>query len=136
MEEVCRALEAVLKQPELSPPSFRRIWRDVKPDAGPKLPTRVVIDNYTAQGMTIIDVFAHDRLGLLYTISRALYDLRLNVHIAKIATSLDQVVDVFYVTDLDTGEKIQDAERCATINSRLLAAIGHLELGNDSAAKS
>ncbi len=126
-DDVCRALEAVLKQPEISPPSFRRIWQEVKPDNGPKLPTRVVIDNYTAQNMTILDVFAHDRLGLLYTISRALYDLRLSVHIAKISTYLDQVVDVFYVTDLDSGEKIQNSERCKAIESTLLAAIGRLE---------
>lgn len=134
MEEVCRALESVLKQPGFTRPAFRRVWQEVKPDTGPKLPTKVVIDNHTAHKMTIIDVFAHDRLGLLYAISRTLYDLGLSVHIAKIATYLDQVVDVFYVTDLATGEKIRSPERCAQIESSLLTAIGNLE--NSSAAPS
>lgn len=126
-EEVCRALELSLKQSGFTPPTFRRIWQEVKPDAGPKLPTKVVIDNRTAKAMTIIDIFAHDRLGLLYTISRTLFDLGLSVHIAKISTYLDQVVDVFYVTDLSTGEKVQSPERCAQIETALLAAIGKLE---------
>lgn len=126
-DEICRALEGVLKQPGFTPPSFRRVWQEAKPDAGPKLPTKVVIDNHTAQKMTIIDVFAHDRLGLLYTISRTLYDLSLSVHIAKISTYLDQVVDVFYVTDLTSGEKIHSPERCAQIEESLLGAIGQLE---------
>ena len=126
-EQVCRALESILNQPEISTPSFRRIWQEAKPDSTPKLPTRVVIDNLTAQHMTVIDVFAHDRLGLLYTISRSLFDLGLSVHIAKIATYLDQVVDVFYVTDLDRGEKIQNPDRCKEIEKTLLAAIERLE---------
>lgn len=125
--EVREALKAVLKQSSPPPPNFRRLWGAQSPPANPRLPTRVVIDNQTAQNMTIIDVFAHDRLGLLYTISRTLYELRLNVHVAKISTYLDQVVDVFYVTDLDSGGKITCPERCETIQQRLLEAIERVE---------
>jgi [protein-PII] uridylyltransferase len=82
------------------------------------LPTRIVIDNNSSDRSTIIDVFAHDRPGLLYTISRTLYELGLSVMLAKIATHLDQVVDVFYVTDAD-GRKITDRERLRTIHTEL-----------------
>jgi [protein-PII] uridylyltransferase len=127
MEEVCRALENVLKEPSIKLPTFRKVWSENKANAGPKLPTRVVIDNQTAQNMTVIDVFAHDRLGLLYTISRTLVELNLSVHIAKISTYLDQVVDVFYVTDRNSGGKVSDLSRCILIEEALLSTIHHLE---------
>jgi [protein-PII] uridylyltransferase len=49
-----------------------------------------------------------------------------SVVLAKIATHLDQVVDVFYVTDLD-GEKITDGDKLKAIQNDLLAAIGEFE---------
>ena len=42
--------------------------------------------------------------------------------LAKIGTYLDQVVDVFYVTD-QAGRKIDDESRLEQIRARLLAAI-------------
>ena len=74
------------------------------------LPTRVRIDNSTSDRYTIIDVFASDRTGLLYTIARTIFELGLSVSLAKIGTYLDQVVDVFYVTD-QAGRKIDDESR-------------------------
>jgi len=42
---------------------------------------------------------------------------------ARIATHLDQVLDVFYVTD-QAGHKIEDEARLAEIRERLLEVIG------------
>ncbi len=81
-------------------------------------PVRVAIDNSSSNRCTIIDVFAHDRLGLLYTVSRAIYELDLSVVLAKISTQLDQVVDVFYVTDLH-NQKIMDETRLNSIRETL-----------------
>ena len=91
-----------------------------------RLPTQVRIDNSTSDRFTIIDVFASDRMGLLYTISRTLFEMGLSVSLAKIGTYLDQVVDVFYVTD-QAGNKSADEERLARIRDRLFEAIGQLE---------
>ena len=63
------------------------------------LPLRVVVDNESSDRYTVIDVFAHDRPGLLYAITRALYELNLSVALSKIATHFDQVLDVFFGTD-------------------------------------
>jgi len=52
-----------------------------------------------------------------------LFELGLSVSKAKIGTHLDQVVDVFYVSDQQTGRKIDDEVRLAEIRRRLLAAI-------------
>ena len=86
------------------------------------MPTRVLVDNENSESHTIIDVFAHDRRGLLYTITRTLFELGTSVWVAKIGTYMDQVVDVFYVTDAE-GDKIVEEGTLQGIRSRLLEAI-------------
>lgn len=60
---------------------------------------RVVIDNVASELYTIIEIFANDRPGLLYDITRTLADFEINIHRAKISSDGDQVVDVFYTMD-------------------------------------
>ncbi|MEX0818230.1 MAG: [protein-PII] uridylyltransferase [Pirellulaceae bacterium] len=127
LKEVCRKLEMSLSTASSDGPSFQRTWSrqaDGSPEIG-RLPTRVRIDNDTSEQYTIIDIFAHDRTGLLYSISRAIFQLGLSVHGAKIGTHLDQVVDVFYVTS--AGKKVQDQDRIDEIRARLLEAISTVE---------
>jgi [protein-PII] uridylyltransferase len=88
--------------------------------------TRVVIDNDSSERFTIIDVFAHDRRGLLYTIAALLLELGLSVSLAKISTHLDQVLDVFYVTDRDGG-RLQDDGRLAEIQRVMTERIEDFE---------
>lgn len=124
LEEVQRTLVQSLLNPSGVPPSFRRTWR-IGGEASlpvPGVPTRVSIDNSTSQQFTIIDIFSHDRTGLLYAITRTLFELDLSVGRAKIGTFLDQVVDVFYVSDLQ-GRKIRDEQRLADIRQRLLQVV-------------
>jgi len=82
----------------------------------------VQIDQETSDQFTIIDVFAEDRQGLLSVIARTLFDLGLSIHAARIATRLDQVVDVFYVTG-PHGEKIVDGTACEQIRNALRQAV-------------
>ncbi|MEZ6071573.1 MAG: [protein-PII] uridylyltransferase [Pirellulales bacterium] len=121
LEEVHRSLVAALCNETPTPPSFRRTWQGEHPFPPPKVPTRIRFDNNTSQQFTIIDVFTHDRAGLLYSITRALFELGLSISVAKIATHLDQVVDVFYVTD-EGGNKVSEHAQHA-IRERLLAEI-------------
>ena len=81
-------------------------------------PTEVQVDNETSDRFTIVDVFADDRQGLLYVITSAIFRLGLSVHAARISTRLDQVADVFYVTDLN-GAKITDGARLEAIRAGL-----------------
>lgn len=90
------------------------------------LPMRVVIDNKSSDRYTVIDVFAHDRPGLLYAITRELYELKLSVILAKIATHFDQVLDVFYVTDAKQ-RKIDDVERLKSIRDMLTHQLAEFE---------
>jgi [protein-PII] uridylyltransferase len=123
LEEVSRRLTAALKGDRQ--PAFRRLWSSIKQENRKTLeqwPTRVRVDNSTSDRYTILDIFASDRSGLLYTIARTLFELDLSVSLAKIGTYLDQVVDVFYVTDA-AGRKISSEARLEIVHARLLKAI-------------
>ncbi|HSR11835.1 MAG TPA: HD domain-containing protein, partial [Thermodesulfobacteriota bacterium] len=87
-----------------------------------RLPTRVEIDNSVSDFFTVIEVFTHDRPGLLFEVAQKLFDLGLNLWMARIATKADQVVDVFYVQDL-SGAKVQDEEKIAAIKKELLEGL-------------
>jgi [protein-PII] uridylyltransferase len=88
----------------------------------PKFPTRVEIDNEVSVDYTVIDIYAHDKVGLLYSITATLSELGLYIGVSKISTKVDQVADVFYVRDI-FGHKITSEEKLAEIKSRLKQAI-------------
>ena len=85
-------------------------------------PTEVQIDNEISDHFSVIDVFADDKQGLLFVIARAIFELGLSVHSARIGTRLDQVVDVFYVTN-STGEKVLAPEVCSGIQDSIQKAV-------------
>jgi [protein-PII] uridylyltransferase len=87
-----------------------------------EVPARVEFDNVVSDRCTVIDIRAQDRLGLLYVIASTLSGLELDVTLAKIATEVDQAVDVFYVTE-KTGRKVEGADRMEAIRLALVHAI-------------
>jgi [protein-PII] uridylyltransferase len=94
-----------------------------KPQPRPReVPARVEFDNVVSDRSTVIDIRALDRLGLLYVIASTLSGLGLDVTLAKIATEVDQAVDVFYVTEKD-GRKVEGEARMETIRQALVHAI-------------
>jgi [protein-PII] uridylyltransferase len=84
--------------------------------------TRVEFDNVVSDRYTVIDVRAQDRLGLLYVIASTLSDMDVDVALAKIATEVDQAIDVFYVTEKD-GRKVEEESRMEAIRQTLVHAI-------------
>ena len=68
---------------------------------------------------TIIEVFTYDFPGLLFNITDALFNCDLNIWVAKIATKADQVVDVFYVRDLN-GQKVDSEDQVESIKMAIL----------------
>ncbi|MCR4415730.1 MAG: HD domain-containing protein, partial [Thermoguttaceae bacterium] len=123
LEEIQRSLvESLLTEGKR--PRFRRVWQPgaTQQPAAATAPTRVHIDNHTSDRYTIIDVVTFDRRGLLYAITRTLFELGYSVWRAKIGTYLDQVVDVFYVTD-QSGAKVESAHHLQETRRRLLEVI-------------
>ena len=106
------------------PPKVRRLWSDGQASRQAGLSTlahRVEFEN-AASRHTIVEVYTFDRRGLLYRLAQRIHDRGLTIHSARIATYLDQVVDVFYVTDRQ-GNKVTDAERLTEIRSSLLEVV-------------
>jgi [protein-PII] uridylyltransferase len=138
IDEVTRTLIDALKTPRGEQPTFRRLWAEESRSGNTpamRLPTQVRVDNSSSDRYTILDIFAHDRMGLLFTITRSIFEQGLSVHIAKIGTYLDQVVDVFYVTD-QKGAKIADDFRLYEIRMQLKKEIEAFTSGEINASSS
>jgi len=103
-----------------------RRWR-------PQVPTEVVVDNENSDHFTILDVNSQDRVGALFVIANVLYRLGLSIHLAKITTNVDHILDVFYVTD-EAGRKITDPGRIQEIRAVIFAGLGELAEREKAAA--
>ncbi len=81
--------------------------------------TDVLLDEASSDEFLVVEVYAPDQVGLLHRIADALFKLGLEIHQAKISTTINQVLDVFYVTET-SGRK---STRGAEIRSRVLEAL-------------
>lgn len=94
--------------------------------------TEVIADNAVSDDYTVLDVITRDRVGVLFTITHTLHRLGLVIHIAKITTQVNQVLDVFYVTD-EGGAKIVDPGRLEHVRAEIAEQL-RLLAGPDPAA--
>jgi [protein-PII] uridylyltransferase len=85
-------------------------------------PVTVTVDNDASDFFTVIEVGAPDRLGLLYDMTRTLSELELDVHLAKVATYTDRVIDAFYVRDA-LGRKVIEPESVSAIERSMRALL-------------
>ena len=107
------SLEYRLEQKRVSPLSV--------PSRAPKARSKVRVDFDASDFYTVVEIAAPDRLGLLHDLARALASLRLEVHLARIATSAGRIHDSFYVRSED-GQKLSDPAQAEGIKKALLAA--------------
>jgi [protein-PII] uridylyltransferase len=84
---------------------------------------RVKTDNISSARMTVLDVRAPDRPGLLYAIAEALHGAGASIELARIATEGNRATDAFYVVDAYSRGKFVDPERIAEIESAVRTAI-------------
>jgi [protein-PII] uridylyltransferase len=85
------------------------------------VPARVLWFDDASHSATVIEVRAHDRVGLLYRLTRALAEQGLDVRSARLTTLGAEVVDAFYVTDAEGGE-ITDPRQRKSVETALLDA--------------
>ncbi len=78
-----------------------------------------ILDNTASEELTVIEVHALDRPGLLFDLARGLSDLGLDIGSAHIATFGEKAVDVFYVTCRDK-EKVGSDDEMRIIRESLL----------------
>ena len=100
-----------------------------------KVAPRVIIDNLASATHTVIEINGRDRPGFLFSVTRALFSLSLQISSSKISTYGERAVDVFYVKD-GFGMKVTHEERLEKIHEVLLEAIGQTDqqTGNSSHA--
>ncbi len=123
--EVCKSVCHLLDSPDEPLPPHRRTWCAIgnrEPESVNVLPKKVVFDNETVDRYTILSFFAYDEVGLLYRIAATLAEKRLVLYFAKIDTHLDQVADVFYITEQD-GSKLTDPERQREVRDALFDVV-------------
>jgi [protein-PII] uridylyltransferase len=86
-----------------------------------RIAPNVFVDNKASNRFTVIEVNAQDRPALLNQLAYALFQSKVTVHSAHVATYGERAVDTFYVTDL-IGDKIDSAARVKSLEKRLLEA--------------
>jgi [protein-PII] uridylyltransferase len=94
-------------------------------------PSKINVDNEASNFFTIIEVFTYDSPGLLFTITDALFKCDLDVWVAKIATQVDQVADIFYVRDID-GQKVDDPAQVKHITEQINLVLIEMENRNSA----
>ena len=86
-----------------------------------KIAPSVLIDKQASNRFTVIEVNALDRPALLNNLALALFESKVTLHSAHIATYGERAVDTFYVTDL-FGGKIENKNKLKALETRLLEA--------------
>jgi [protein-PII] uridylyltransferase len=81
----------------------------------------VFIDNQASSRYTVVEVNARDRAALLSSLGEALFQSKLAIHSAHIATYGERAVDVFYLTTRE-GAKIESPARIKALQARLMGA--------------
>jgi [protein-PII] uridylyltransferase len=103
----------------------RRPASSLREKAVPVAPTRVDIDDDASPSHTVVDVYTHDRPGVLYAVATALAGLGLSIDGARLGSEGSRVADAFMVSEVGGG-KVQDPGRLQAIREGIGAAIAAL----------
>jgi [protein-PII] uridylyltransferase len=93
---------------------------------GERMPTVIKFDNDTSDAYSVLEVETEDRIGLLYSISQTLSQLRLDIAIAKVSTEKGAALDTFYITQKN-NTKVAASEHQRVVADQLRAAISRLD---------
>jgi [protein-PII] uridylyltransferase len=85
-------------------------------------PPRVFVLDDAAESATVVEVRAHDAVGLLHRIGHALDSCGLDVRSARVSTFGAEVVDAFYVVNAG-GMKVTDPREQQAIEAAVLTAL-------------
>ncbi|HEX4024447.1 MAG TPA: [protein-PII] uridylyltransferase [Steroidobacteraceae bacterium] len=117
--EIEGSLWGSLQRPEEAPlavsrraPRQMRVFRTATQIA-------IVVDE--RNGRSVLELTAGDRPGLLCDVGKVLWEERVDLHAAKIATLGERAEDVFYLTD--RAQQPLSAEAAAQLQARLLEAL-------------
>ncbi len=92
-----------------------------RPAAASDETVRVRVAQDESDDATVVEVYAPDEIGLLATIAAVFTEVAVDVRVARVATTGEQAVDVFYVHE--HGEKVTDPARVHSLREALFTAL-------------
>ncbi len=98
----------------------RRVPRQLKQF---NFPPRIIIHNDAQRPLTVLEISAPDRPGLLARVGQIFLDFDLSVQNAKISTLGERVEDIFFVTDAH-NQPLADPELCQRLQEALVEQLG------------
>jgi [protein-PII] uridylyltransferase len=120
--EIERALWGSLQRPEEAPLAVsRRAPRQMRVF---KTPTHITIAVDERNARSVLELTAGDRPGLLCDVGKVLWEERVDLHAAKIATLGERAEDVFYVTD--RAQQPLDEPAGERLRTRLMEALDNV----------
>ncbi|WP_051560309.1 [protein-PII] uridylyltransferase [Marinobacterium jannaschii] len=103
----------------------RRVPRQLKLFA---MPTQVTISNDSVSQLTVLEVQAPDRPGLLALLGRIFVDHDVTVRKAKISNVGERVEDFFFIAD-NQGQPISDPQLCSQLQQAICTQLDeHIQL--------
>ncbi|WP_252274385.1 [protein-PII] uridylyltransferase [Pseudomonas subflava] len=131
IKEIRDGLVEALRNPDEYPAIIqRRVPRQLKHFA---FAPQVTIHNDAQRPVTVLEITAPDRPGLLARLGKIFLDFDLSLQNAKIATLGERVEDVFFVTDAH-NQPLSDPELCAHLQDEITRQL--LPSGGETATPS
>jgi [protein-PII] uridylyltransferase len=87
-------------------------------------PPSVEVYHELSMQRTIVEVQARDRIGLLYLLTKAMFDHGFDITFARIGTERGVAIDTFYVESAN-HEPVEDPERLRALRASLSALIAN-----------
>jgi len=126
IEKIRKGLTEALRNPDDYPNIIqRRVPRQLKHFA---FAPQVTIHNDAQRPVTVLELSAPDRPGLLARIGMIFLEFDLSLQNAKIATLGERVEDVFFITDAN-NQPLSDPQLCMRLKE---AIVEHLTVHQDS----
>ncbi|PAU52770.1 [protein-PII] uridylyltransferase [Pseudomonas sp. PIC25] len=120
IKQIREGLIDALKNPDDYPAIIqRRVPRQLKHFA---FAPQVTIHNDAQRPVTVLEITAPDRPGLLARIGKIFLDFDLSLQNAKIATLGERVEDVFFVTDAN-NQPLSDPDLCIRLQEAIVAQL-------------
>lgn len=129
IKQIREGLVEALRNPDEYPAIIqRRVPRQLKHFAFAPL---VSIHNDAQRPVTVLEITAPDRPGLLARIGKIFLDFDLSLQNAKIATLGERVEDVFFITDAH-NQPLADPELCARLQDAIVQQLSQANGENAS----
>ena len=84
-----------------------------------KINTKIFIDNDSSKKHTILEINTFDRIGLIYDVTKKLYELGLKISSAKILTMGKGANEIFYIQDF-RGNKILSNKKINKLKTSII----------------